>query len=158
VSTCVERSTYPGVYLTTRADIAQIEESCRGREPNAGHKAIQKLAASGRFDVWILTQNVDGLHQSAGSDSERVIEIHGNVHGLECTICPFEQNVSTYEGLTYNKLGALDESIYPRCPECHNLLRPKVVLFGEGLDMDKVARLESEMKKSFSAVFSVVSQ
>ena len=141
-----------------RADIAQIEESCRGKGPNAGHKAIQKLAASGRFDVWILTQNVDGFHTAAGSKSEQVIEIHGNVHGLECTICPFEKTVSTYEGLAYNKLGALDESIYPRCPECGNLLRPKVVLFGEGLETADVARLESEMKKSFSAVFSVVSQ
>ena len=42
-----------------------------------------------------------------------------------------------------------------RCPECDNLLRPGVVLFGEGLDMEKIGLLESEMRKSFDAIFSV---
>ena len=93
--------------------IAQIEESCRGKGPNAGHKAIQRLATSGQFEVWILTQNVDGFHTAAGS--ENVIEIHGNVHGLQCTHCSYEENVTTYEGLSYNRIGSFDESIFPRC-------------------------------------------
>ena len=42
-----------------------------------------------------------------------------------------------------------------RCPKCDNLLRPKVVLFGEGLDMKKIALLEAQMRKSFDAIFSV---
>ena len=93
--------------------IAQIEESCRGKGPNAGHKAIQRLATSGQFEVWILTQNVDGFHTAAGSDN--VIEIHGNVHGLQCTLCSYKENVTTYEGLSYNRIGSFDESIFPRC-------------------------------------------
>ena len=135
--------------------IAQIEEACRGKQPNPGHFAIARLAEM--FDVWVLTQNVDGLHTAAGS--KQVIEIHGNVKGIACTLCSFEADVPSYQDLSYNKQGESDPSTFPKCPECGNLVRPKVVLFGEALDIvgggENLDTLQAQMRQSFDAVFSV---
>ena len=135
--------------------IAQIEEACRGKQPNPGHFAIARLAEM--FDVWVLTQNVDGLHTAAGS--KQVIEIHGNVKGIACTLCSFEADVPSYQDLSYNKQGESDPSTFPKCPKCGNLVRPKVVLFGEALDIvgggENLDMLQAQMRQSFDAVFSV---
>jgi NAD-dependent deacetylase len=121
--------------------IMQIESACRGAVPNRGHRAIAALEA--RFEVCVLTQNVDGLHRSAGST--RIIDIHGDVRQLICCECDYEKTVVDYEGL----------ACPPRCPACGGILRPDVVLFGEVLPLDKVARLAVELDRGFDAVFSV---
>lgn len=121
--------------------IMQIEEACRGAQPNAGHRVIASLEA--RFDVVVLTQNVDGLHRTAGS--EAVIDIHGDVRKLLCMACDHERVVDDYSDL----------DCPPRCPECDAIIRPDVVLFGEMLPMHKVARLRAEVMEGFDAVFSV---
>jgi NAD-dependent deacetylase len=93
-----------------------------GARPNAGHMAIatlqRKLPRCG-----LITQNVDGLHQLAGSHD--VLELHGNI---ERTICSRERIVIA-------DWPAGDE-IPPRCPECGAYLRPDVVWFGESLPAD----------------------
>src|SRR5437667_9441315 len=85
--------------------------------PNPGHLA---LAAMERFvpTVTVITQNVDGLHQRAGST--RVIELHGNISRLKCSL----------EGIVVE---TWDETTTPPplCPHCHGFLRPDVVWFGE---------------------------
>jgi NAD-dependent deacetylase len=90
-----------------------------------------------------LTQNVDGFHRQAGSTN--VIDIHGDVHDLACTSCPYRNTVEDYSGL--------EET--PGCPECHSVLRPAVILFGEMLPQAKVLRLGAELERGFDAVFSV---
>ena len=55
-------------------------------EPNAGHRALVELEQAGRLRA-IVTQNIDGLHQNAGSDPDRVIEIHGTLWQVECLTC-----------------------------------------------------------------------
>ena len=55
-------------------------------EPNKAHHALVDLERAGRLHA-IVTQNIDGLHQRAGSDPERVIEIHGTIHAVECLTC-----------------------------------------------------------------------
>lgn len=84
--------------------------------PNAAHQALVALAAV--TDVRIITQNVDGYHQQAGSTD--VIEYHGNIWTVRCTSCH-------YENLDHR----VPLPIPPRCPGCHALLRPGVVWFGE---------------------------
>jgi NAD-dependent deacetylase len=122
--------------------IMQIEQACRGAQPNPGHRAIAALEQ--RFaEVWVLTQNVDGLHREAGS--QRIIDIHGDVRKLACTACAWRVEVSDYAGL----------SSPPRCPDCNAILRPEVVLFGEMLPLDKVAVLQRELERGFDAVFSI---
>lgn len=89
--------------------------------PNEGHRALARLEASGRFAVDVVTQNVDGLHQRAGSQS--VIELHGSGRELRCASC---------DGRTAADALPADVALPPRCA-CGGILRPDVVLFGEML-------------------------
>lgn len=96
----------------------------RGAHPNPGHEAIAALErefSSKRISV--LTQNVDGFHQAAGS--QRVYELHGSIHRLRCHArC----------GHTANWLVA--EEAYRPCPICQSPRRPDLVWFGEELDAE----------------------
>ena len=87
-------------------------------KPNSGHTAIAELE---KFkDVVVLTQNIDGLHQRAGSS--HVLELHGSIIRIKCTVCDFEDEIpSSFENLP------------PKCSRCGNILRPDVVWFGEPL-------------------------
>ncbi len=87
-------------------------------EPNAGHHALVTLAGLVP-ELTIVTQNVDGLHQRAGSD--RVIEFHGNLFENRCFV----------EGCTVTD--AEMSAAVPVCPECGGMLRPGVVWFGEAI-------------------------
>jgi NAD-dependent deacetylase len=88
-------------------------------KPNAGHFALAEMARHvERFDL--ITQNVDGLHQLAGSAN--VIELHGNLHRTKCF----------REGIVIDDWADTGE-VPPRCPRCGDRLRPDVVWFGEVL-------------------------
>ncbi len=122
--------------------IAEIEANCRGAQPNAAHRLIAELERE-KQAVWVLTQNVDGLHRAAGS--QKLIEIHGTVHHLRCTECPHERNVPDFGGL----------HIPPACPVCGGLLRPDVVLFGELLPQRGIDRLEQVLAAGLDLVVSI---
>lgn len=96
-----------------------------GAQPNVTHRAVAALERRGGFRG-VATQNVDGLHQRAGSRS--VLEPHGTFLRLRCTHC----------GLMADTSSALDRvrGGVPRCIACDGLLRPHVVLFGESLMPD----------------------
>jgi|TARA_B100000959_G_scaffold227792_1_gene242864 NAD-dependent deacetylase len=85
--------------------------------PNQGHKAIADLEKY--VKVVILTQNIDGLHQKAGSSE--VLELHGSIVKIKCTVCDFKDEIMTKFS-----------EIPPLC-KCGNILRPDVVWFGESL-------------------------
>jgi NAD-dependent deacetylase len=122
--------------------LGQIEKACRGARPNRGHKVLASFEGHISRCV-VLTQNVDGLHQRAGSS--RVIPIHGDLHHLLCTSCFWKTEVEDFSSLT----------LPPRCPRCTGLVRPGVVLFGEMLDERNVDRLQHEVDLGFDAVFSI---
>jgi NAD-dependent deacetylase len=122
--------------------LGAIERACRGARPNRAHEAIAALERE-RPRVVVLTQNVDGLHRAAGSTN--VIEIHGDVHELRCTRCPWGDRVCDYSAI----------ELPPRCPRCSGLVRPAVVLFGEMLPREAVDRLEAELRRGFDAVVSI---
>jgi len=86
-------------------------------EPNLGHKAIAEL--ENFSNVIVLTQNIDGLHQKAGSTA--VLELHGSIIKIKCSVCDFK-----------NEVFSEFSNIPPLC-KCGNVLRPDVVWFGEGL-------------------------
>ena len=86
-------------------------------KPNEGHFAISQMEEF--KDVVILTQNIDGLHQRSGSTN--VLELHGSIIRIKCTVCDFIDNI------TENF-----ESLPPKC-KCGSMLRPDVVWFGEPL-------------------------
>ena len=89
-------------------------------EPNLGHKAIAEL--ENFVEVCVLTQNIDGLHQKAGSSN--VLELHGSIVKIKCTVCDFKDEILT------------EFSELPPLCKCGNILRPDVVWFGEGLPQD----------------------
>lgn len=122
--------------------IHQVERACRGARENRAHRVIAEL--EGALDrVWVLTQNVDGFHRRAGS--RNVIEIHGNVHELRCTRCPWRETVPDFAAL----------EIPPSCPTCAAVVRPDVVLFGEMLPENAVQTMGRELARGFDLVFSV---
>jgi len=88
-------------------------------EPNAAHRALAELAS--KSAVTLITQNVDGYHQQAGS--QNVLEFHGSIWKVRCQECGAESEDHR-----------VPIPILPRCPECDGLLRPAVVWFGEGID------------------------
>jgi len=93
-------------------------------QPNPAHRALAELEAAGRVQA-IITQNIDILHQKAGS--KRVIEMHGTLRTLSCTQC-FRQVESAPYLKPFTETGAI-----PHCPQCGAVLKPDVILFGEQL-------------------------
>ena len=93
---------------------------CLTAKPNAAHLALARLEQRGKLSA-IVTQNIDGLHQAAGS--KRVFELHGSVHRNHCLQC----------GKFYTAEDIEKSTGVPRCT-CGGLIKPDVVLYEEGLD------------------------
>lgn len=104
-------------------------------EPNEAHKYFAKLQKLGK-NVIIVTQNIDGLHQKAGSNL--VYELHGNVHRNFC------ENCGRMYGLDY----VLTSSGVPKCAKCGCTVKPDVVLYEEELDADIINRSISAIMTS----------
>ncbi len=90
-----------------------------GARPNPAHRALVDLERAGRVRA-VVTQNIDGLHQAAGS--QQVIELHGNLRECACIGCGAVGPIGRL-------VGALDAGALPRCEACGSLLKPNVVLF-----------------------------
>ncbi len=95
-------------------------------QPNAGHKAIVELENLGKLHA-LITQNIDGLHQKAGTSPERVIEVHGTMHSVVCWDCGWRGPMLP----TLDRVRAGEED--PACGECGGILKSATILFGEGL-------------------------
>ncbi len=98
---------------------------CLDAKPNAAHKKLAELEQAGKLKA-VVTQNIDGLHQAAGSQT--VYELHGSVHRNYCTKCRAFYGVDFIAG----------SQGVPRCPVCGGLVKPDVVLYEEGLDQDTI--------------------
>ena len=96
-------------------------------QPNAAHIKLAQLEAEGKLKA-IVTQNIDGLHQKAGS--KEVLELHGSVHRNYCTKC------HKFFDLNY----VIKSDGVPKCDECGAIIKPDVVLYEEGLDSSIIAR------------------
>ena len=93
-------------------------------KPNAAHKALAKLEQEGKLKA-VITQNIDGLHQMAGS--KKVLELHGSVYRNHCMRC----------GKSFDFAYMKHSTGVPRC-ECGGMIKPDVVLYEEGLDNDTI--------------------
>ena len=116
-------------------------EQAKTVEPNAGHRALAAVEARLGDHFLLVTQNVDGLHQRAGS--ERVIEIHGSLFRTKCWACDLEpfHDEASYLGRTL-----------PTCDDCEKkgrkaLLRPDIVWFGEMLDPSHLQAIDAFMRR-----------
>lgn len=90
-------------------------------KPNAAHKKLAQWEQEGKLKA-VVTQNIDGLHQAAGS--KMVYELHGSVHRNYCQKC----------GAFYDARYMLESKGIPKCEKCGDIIKPDVVLYEEGLD------------------------
>jgi NAD-dependent deacetylase len=122
--------------------LAEIARAAQGATFNRGHAVIAEMER--HFErVWVLTQNIDGFHRQAGS--RNLIEIHGDIHDLYCTRCRFRKTIESID----------EVQIPPRCPDCGEIVRPDVVLFGELLPEEKVERLYAELERGFDLTLAI---
>jgi NAD-dependent deacetylase len=116
-----------------RAWRSRIDTFAAEREPNPGHRALVDLERAGRLDT-LITQNVDGLHQKAGTSPDRVVEIHGTVREVACLSCG--ERAPMERALARVRAGEED----PPCRSCGGILKSATISFGQGLVADDLAR------------------
>lgn len=105
-------------------------------KPNNAHIALAKLEHMGKLNA-VITQNIDGLHQKAGSMN--VLELHGSIHRNYCTRCKKFYNLE--------EMLKLDGNI-PYCNVCGSIVKPDVVLYEEALDNSIVNKTVNELKNA----------
>ena len=98
----------------------------QGQEPNDGHRALAELERRANLHM-LVTQNVDGLHQAAGSSPAIMVEIHGTVHDAKCLSCGWRGPME--ETLDRVRAGEAD----PACLVCGGMLKSATISFGENL-------------------------
>ena len=119
-------------------------------KPNAAHYKLAELEKSGKLKA-VITQNIDGLHQAAGS--KEVLELHGSVLRNYCTKCG-KTFSSTEEDVNAGVKYILGSNGVPKCDNivngkvCGGVVRPDVVLYEEGLDSDVISRAVSHISKA----------
>jgi NAD-dependent deacetylase len=118
-----------------RAWRSRIDTFAAEREPNPGHRALVDLERAGRLDT-LITQNVDGLHQKAGTSPDRVVEIHGTVREVACLSCG--ERAPMERALARVRAGEED----PPCRSCGGILKSATISFGQGLVADDLARAQ----------------
>ncbi len=95
--------------------------------PNAAHLALVRLA-NGGVDTRVITQNIDGLHQRAGTPPDRVMELHGTMYGVVCVSCGDRTEMAA----ALERVRAGEED--PACARCGGILKSATVMFGQSLD------------------------
>lgn len=96
--------------------------------PNKAHKALAYLEKIGKLRA-VVTQNIDGLHQMAGS--KNVLELHGSVNSNTCQSCGYNMDLKEFLDL---------EGLIPKCPKCGGSVKPDVVLYEESLNEDTIIK------------------
>lgn len=112
---------------------SRLEHPAWEAEPNDGHRALVSMENRGQLAT-IITQNIDGLQQLAGSSPERVIEVHGNVREVMCLSCDYLAPME--DALVRVRAGESD----PPCPECGGLLKSATISFGQSLVPEVIDR------------------
>src|ERR1043166_2748262 len=118
-----------------RAWQSRLETFGQRREPNTGHLALVALEKRGKLDT-LITQNVDGLHQAAGSSPGRVVEVHGTTREVTCLSCG--ERAPMERALARVRAGEED----PPCRTCGGILKSATISFGQGLVQDDIARAD----------------
>ena len=114
---------------------ARLVHPAWAAEPNAGHRALAELEGKGRLEM-VVTQNIDGLHQRAGSSADRVIEIHGTMRDVMCMACG--ERAPMERALDRVRAGEAD----PPCRSCGGILKSATISFGQNLVAEDLIRAE----------------
>ena len=109
--------------------------------PTPGHLALRSLERQGRLEL-LVTQNIDGLHQLAGHDPERVVEIHGTIREVVCMAC----GDRTPAGPTLERVASGEDD--PACPTCGGILKSATISFGQSLVPGDLERAEAAARRA----------
>jgi NAD-dependent deacetylase len=109
-------------------------------QPNTTHRAIAELDSLGRVQA-VITQNIDGLHQAAGSPEDRVLELHGTARWIECLSCGERSEPA-------KAMRFFEEHRTPPVCGCGGLLKPATISFGQPLDPEVMQRAAAEASRS----------
>ncbi len=112
------------------------EHAAWSARPNPAHYALVELEAAGKLRA-LITQNIDGLHQMAGSSEDLIIEVHGSLYEVECVSCGASSAMSD----TLERVAAGEED--PACLRCGGILKAGTISFGQPLDPAVLAAAES---------------
>lgn len=123
--------------IRVRAWRMRVDHEAWQAEPNAGHAALATLERKGRLHT-LVTQNVDGLHQAAGSSPDRIIEIHGTMREVMCMSCG--ERAPMQRALDRVRAGEED----PPCRTCGGILKSATISFGQNL-------VPEDLERSFAA-------
>jgi len=113
----------------------RLESEAWTAEPNPGHHALAELERQGRLHT-LVTQNIDGLHQRAGSDPAKVVEVHGTIREVGCLNCG--ERAPMERALERVRAGEED----PACRTCGGMLKSATISFGQSLVAEDLARAE----------------
>jgi NAD-dependent deacetylase len=112
---------------------SRLEHPAWHATPNAGHRALVELERRGTLQA-LVTQNIDGLHQLAGSAPETVIEVHGTMRDVRCMACEWRGPM----GPVLDRVRAGEDD--PPCERCGGILKSATISFGQSLEPDVIAR------------------
>ena len=126
--------------IRRKAWLARRDSPVWQASPGAGHHALARLERLGKLKT-LVTQNIDGLHQLAGSTDERVIEIHGTLREVACLGCSYRVDMHA----VLARLAAGEED--PDCPECGGILKSATISFGQSLVAEDLARAEQAARE-----------
>jgi len=124
-----------------RAWLSRRDHPAWTARPNAGHEALRRLDQTGRMPA-LVTQNIDGLHQKAGHDAARVIEVHGTIFEVECLGCA--DRTTMREALDRVAAGEDD----PACLRCGGILKSATISFGQALNPATLQRAANAVAAS----------
>ena len=119
--------------LRVRAWRSRMEHPAWTATPNAGHRALAELELKGRLHT-LVTQNIDGLHQKAGTSPARLVEIHGTLREVMCMAC--DERAPMEAALARVRAGEPD----PACRTCGGILKSATISFGQPLNEDDMER------------------
>lgn len=105
-------------------------------KPNLGHEALLRLEELDKLEL-LITQNIDGLHAAAGSDPDRIVEVHGSIRDVVCLSCTFRAPMEH----ALDRVDAGEED--PSCIECGGILKSSTISFGQSLIVEDLQRSEA---------------
>jgi NAD-dependent deacetylase len=108
-----------------------------GAAPNAGHRAVAALVASGKAAA-VITQNVDNLHQDSGVPADQVIELHGNASYATCLECGLRHELADLKAVF------VERREIPACRACAGIVKTATISFGQAMPLGPMARAEDE--------------
>ncbi len=118
-----------------RSWLGRLDSPVWSAEPNRGHLALLRLEARRKLHL-LITQNVDGLHHQAGSDPDRIVEVHGSIREVVCLGCDYRHPMRV--ALDRVRQGETDLD----CPDCGGILKSATISFGQSLIDDDLRRSE----------------